>query len=93
MSNAQNWRDRGSGAPPTAEVVPETAPETVRLSINLSPAAADNIRSYSKRKGVSVTEAIRRAISVLAYIDAAQDRGASINVSENGTLKEVQFLA
>lgn len=93
MSHPQNWHDRGSGAPPTAEVVPETAPETVRLSINLSPAVADTVRSYSKRKGVSVTEAVRRAISMLAYIDAAQDRGASINLSENGTLKEVQFLA
>jgi hypothetical protein len=92
MADAHNWHDHGSGAPPT-EVVPETPPETVRLSINLSPAVADTIKGYSRRKGVSVTEAIRRAISVLAYIDAAQDRGASINLSENGTLKEVQFLA
>jgi hypothetical protein len=71
----------------------DQAPDKVRLSINLAPAVAETLNGYSKRKGITATEAIRRAISMLVYIDAAQDRGASINISENGTLREVQFLA
>jgi hypothetical protein len=66
--------------------------DTVRLSINLAPGVAETLKGYARRKGVSATEAIRRAISVLAYVDSAQNRGASINIQEDGTLREVQFL-
>jgi hypothetical protein len=64
----------------------------VRLSVNLSPAVFGDLKEYADRKGVSVTEAVRRAISVLKYVDDAQDRGASLNIEENGNLKEVQFM-
>jgi hypothetical protein len=75
---------------------PSTAPDgqdqLTRLSVNLSPAVAATLKEYAGRKGVSVTEAIRRAISILSYIDEAQSRGASLNIEEAGRLKEVQFL-
>jgi hypothetical protein len=64
----------------------------VRLSVNLNPDVADELKAYAKRKGVSITEAVRRAITILAFVDDAQRRGASLNVEENGTLKEVLFL-
>ena len=64
----------------------------VRLSVNLSPTTFDELKEYADRKGVSVTEAVRRAISVLKYVDDAQGRGASLNIEERGTLKEVQFM-
>lgn len=64
----------------------------VRLSVNLSPNVFGELKNYADRKGVSVTEAVRRAISVLKYVDDAQDRGASLNIEENGALKEVQFM-
>ena len=74
----------GSGAP---------SGRTVRLAVNLGPEAADVLKEYANRKGVSVTEAVRRAITVLAFVDETQRRGASINVEEDGVLKEVMFLA
>lgn len=64
----------------------------VRLSVNLNASAADTLKMYSKRQGITVTEAIRRAIGVLKYIDDAQRRGATLNIEESGSLKEVQFL-
>lgn len=64
----------------------------VRLSVNLSPLAADTIKDYASRKGISITEAVRRAISILSYIDKAQERGAKLNIEEEGTMKEIQFL-
>jgi hypothetical protein len=64
----------------------------IRLSVNLNPEVADELKAYAKRKGVSVTEAVRRAITVLAFVDETQRRGASLNVEEDGTLKEVLFL-
>lgn len=64
----------------------------VRLSVNLSPEVASELKEYASRKGVSITEAVRRAITVLAFVENAQTRGASLHVEENGTLKEVLFL-
>jgi len=66
--------------------------QVVRLSVNLTPQVADEIKGYADRKGISITEAVRRAISVLAFVDGAQSRGASLNVEEGGSLKEVLFL-
>jgi hypothetical protein len=64
----------------------------VRLSVNLSPVVFSELKIYADRKGVSVTEAVRRAISVLKYVDEAQDRGASLNIEEHGSMKEIQFM-
>lgn len=77
---------------PTRSVEEQHGDELVRLSVNLSPTVAATLKVYAARKGVSVTEAIRRAISILSYVDAAQERGASLNIEEAGKLKEVQFL-
>lgn len=66
--------------------------QLVRLSVNLSPEVANQVKAYAGRKGVSITEAVRRAIAILAFVDDAQSRGASLNVEEGGTLKEVLFL-
>jgi hypothetical protein len=74
----------GSGVP--------RSDQQVRLSVNLRPDVADELKEYADRKGISVTEAVRRAIAVLSFVDEAQDRGASLNVEENGSLKEVLFL-
>jgi hypothetical protein len=65
----------------------------VRLSVNLGPEVADSLKGYANRKGVSVTEAVRRAIAVLGFIDDAQTRGASLQVEEDGVRKEIVFLA
>jgi hypothetical protein len=64
----------------------------VRLSVNLSPAVAGDTRDYARRKGVTVTEAVRRAITLLMFIDAVQSRGASLSVEEGGTRKDTVFL-
>jgi hypothetical protein len=74
---------RGRGALPDA---------LVRLSVNLSPEVADDLKSYASHKGISVTEAVRRAITVLTFVEDAQARGASLHIEEKGTLKEVLFL-
>lgn len=64
----------------------------VRLSVNLSPEIADVLKEYAQRKGVSVTEAVRRAVTVLQFVDETQDRGASVVVNDEGAMKEIVFL-
>jgi hypothetical protein len=79
--------------PGTGEGPGATPGRLTRLAVNLGPEASDVLREYADRKGVSVTEAVRRAIAVLAFVDETRRRGASINVEEDGVLKEVMFLA
>lgn len=74
---------RGRGAAPDP---------LVRLSVNLSPEVADELKGYASRKGVSVTEAVRRAITVLSFVEKAKERGASLHLEEKGVLKEVLIL-
>jgi hypothetical protein len=60
--------------------------------VNLSPEIADVLKEYAQRKGVSVTEAVRRAVTVLQFVDETQDRGASVVVNDEGAMKEIVFL-
>ena len=85
-------RHTGNSTDPHRPIAGNAEP-VVRLSINLTPQVADELKGYAARKGISVTEAVRRAIGVLSFVDEAQDRGASVNVAEkDGSLKEVLFL-
>ncbi len=68
------------------------ADQLVRLSVNLSPEVADELKQYASRKGISVTEAVRRAITILTFVDQAQSRGASLHIEEGGVLKEILLL-
>jgi hypothetical protein len=65
----------------------------VRLSVNLLPDVADELKQYASRKGISVTEAVRRAITVLTFVENAQSRGASLHLEEGGALKEILILS
>ena len=76
--------DPGTG-PPSQDAL-------VRLSVNLSPVVAETLKEYATRKGISITEAIRRAISIMSYIDEAQERGAELNIEEAGTMKIIRFV-
>jgi hypothetical protein len=87
MNNTVHDQSGSRAGPPQDE-----GQDVVRLSVNVSPVVADTIKGIARRNGISVTEAVRRAISVLAYIDAAQSRGASLNIQEDGVLKEVLFF-
>jgi hypothetical protein len=63
-----------------------------RFNFNLNSEAAAIIREYADRKGISLTEAIRRAIGVLQFVDEMHQKGSSVVVNDGNTLKEVMFL-
>lgn len=67
--------------------------QPVRLSLNLSAEAMAVLRDYAERKGVSLTEAVRRAIGILKFVDETQGSGASMTVERDGRSKEIVFLA
>jgi hypothetical protein len=66
----------------------------VRLSINLNAETADAFKALIERKGITITEGIRRAITVWKFLEDETARGNQIAVIEQdgNTRKVVLFL-
>jgi hypothetical protein len=75
------------------DVEENPAPGPVRLSVSLSAEAAEFVRSMTAQRGITITEAIRRALSTQKYVEEAMRRGARIIVEEPGLPpKELIFV-
>ncbi|WP_430791860.1 hypothetical protein [Actinoplanes sp. G11-F43] len=62
----------------------------VRMTVKLSPQAATALKKISEERGVTITESLRRGISMHHYFHEALKRGATIVVREaNGDVKEI----
>jgi hypothetical protein len=55
-----------------------TADRIVRLNINVSGETADDLRRLAAERGTSVTEIVRRAVAVFAYLEAERAEGRQI---------------
>lgn len=63
-----------------------------RLSVNLSPEVADALGSIADEHSITITEAVRRAISIQNYVETALQQGAKILVAEpDGHVRELLF--
>jgi predicted transcriptional regulator len=77
--------------------VPETQGQsedkTVRLSVNLAPDVADALQRLAKKKNVSLTEMVRRAISTENFIDEQVDKRRKILIADEDekNVREVVF--
>ncbi|HJP74500.1 MAG TPA: hypothetical protein VJ914_09545 [Pseudonocardiaceae bacterium] len=61
----------------------------VRLSLSLGPAVADVIKGYARERGITITEAVRRAVSLLAFAARVdEDPNAKIAVVRRGGVAE-----
>jgi hypothetical protein len=63
-----------------------------RLSVNVAPDVGDAIDALAKRHRTTITDVIRRAISVCKYIDDEAEDGGRILVEKKGTVREVKFV-
>lgn len=67
--------------------------QSVRLSVNLSPGTAALLRAVLDRKGLSITEGIRRAIAVWKFVEDEVERGNQLAVIEkDGEVRRVVLL-
>lgn len=60
-----------------------------RLSINLNPEAAEALKMYTDKRHITYTEAVRRAIAILKFIDDEMSAGREIQVSDGETVQKV----
>jgi hypothetical protein len=66
---------------------------STRLSINLSAETAEALRELAARKGVSITEGIRRAIAAWQFLEVEASKGNRIAVIEqDGSIRTVVLL-
>lgn len=71
---------------------PITASPSKRMSVSLPPDTAALLEQLAQSQGVTMVEAIRRAISTEAYLKGEIREGCRVHiVAADGTTKEVVF--
>jgi len=63
--------------------------EIKRVSVNFSQNAYHVLEDLAKREGVTVSEALRKAIALNKWFVETQDAGGKILVEENGRLQRI----
>jgi hypothetical protein len=54
----------------------------VRLNVNLNQETAEALKEIAKKENISLTEAVRRAIAILKFVEEEQDRGRKIQTMD-----------
>ena len=72
----------------------DTNTEIVRLNVNLNAATADALKKLSEEQGVSLTEVVRRAISLYDFIDDERRSGNRVQMTDpkTGTVRELILM-
>jgi len=63
-----------------------------RLSVNVASDVAAAIEDLAKRHDTTITDVIRRAVSVYKFMDDEVRDGGKIMVERGGTVRELKFL-
>lgn len=78
---------------PAARYLQEGAMDKIiRLSVNLNSETADALKELASRRGVSLTEGIRRAIGIWKFVEDAQNQGSTILVDDGERTRELVLL-
>jgi hypothetical protein len=68
-------------------------PDHTRLSININQESAAALKEITERRGISYTEAIRRAIAIYKLIEDEVASGNKIQIKEGKVVREVVMIA
>lgn len=64
----------------------------VRLNADLAPDVAKALEDLASTQGISLSEAVRRAISTESFLQRQRSAGGKVLLEEDGKLKELVFL-
>lgn len=56
--------------------------EFTKLSVKMNEATADALRSIAKDHGISITEAVRRCISLYHFLDNERNEGRQVLIRD-----------
>ena len=72
---------------------PKMPPGTRRLSVNVSCDVGEAIEELAKGNNTTITDVIRRAVSIYKFVDdVVHVHDGKILVEQGGSVREVQFL-
>jgi len=57
-------------------------PNYQRLSVNINEESAEILRRVSAERGITITEAIRRAVGLLGFFEDARKNDAKIRIED-----------
>lgn len=66
--------------------------KVIKLTAYLAPAVAEALEALTISQGVTISEAIRRAISTEIYLYEEKARGCKILVEERGIIRELIYM-
>ncbi|MHD0301845.1 ribbon-helix-helix protein, CopG family [Rhodococcus erythropolis] len=66
----------------------------IRLSVNMNNETADALREIAEHYGVSVTEAVRRAVSVAYFVEHETWEGNTVQIEDpkTGKVRELVMM-
>ncbi|MFM0472304.1 ribbon-helix-helix protein, CopG family [Paraburkholderia strydomiana] len=64
----------------------------VRLNADLAPDVAQALEDLARTQGISLSEAVRRAISTESFLQRQRSAGSKVLLEEDGKLRELVFL-
>jgi len=64
----------------------------VRLNADLPPDVAQALVEMAKQQGVTLSEAVRRAINTESFLQKKRGSGGKVLVDEGGVIKELVFM-
>lgn len=63
-----------------------------KVTVNLSDETIDDLKEVASKRGITLTEAIRKAIATEKFVQDKQDEGAKILIEKPGQrVREVEF--
>jgi hypothetical protein len=83
----------GTGNDGSSRVQQTKTSSLVRVNLNLTPEADQAVSAVAERKGISRTEAIRRALAITKFFDDEMNAGRTIQtVDSDGKIREPVIL-
>lgn len=78
-----------SSSPPSASDNGEQ--RYTRLSVNVALDVAETLRALTKRRGITVTDGVRRAIAIWKLVEDADAKGQQVQIVDpaTGTVREL----
>ena len=64
-----------------------------RLSINLNAEATQALKAYTDKRQISYTEAVRRAIAILKFVDDEMSAGHELQVFDGESIQKVLLVS
>ena len=63
-----------------------------KVTVNLSDETIEDLREVASKRGITLTEAIRKAIATEKFVQDERDEGAKILIEKPGErVREVEF--